>query len=356
MEKLYSLTQSELPEFLLQTAIVRPVFIWGPPGIGKSALVTQFAEKIGEDCVSLLGSQLAPEDLIGVPHIEGDTCRFCPPVTLARKEPYVLFLDELNACSSEVQKSMYSLIHEKRLGDFKLHPNTIIIAAGNRAQDSAIVKPLSSALINRMIHIELKVSHRDWLAWAMKEGIHPMVYEYISQRPTELFSPPPKIEIQFSTPRSWHMLSDALKSYKTDVPDKILEVLTAGCLTPSHATEFCGWVKTVRNKYTIDKILKGELDWPSDPKDRSVLYYLAQTFRDQLAKELPSETNKRDYKVNYLVHRSLNALKTLSELNMEIAQLVIASDDSTQRKLPPWFIIEVANVLPRIVPTHPKKY
>ncbi len=64
-----SVTQSDLLEILLNIAPVRPVFIWGAPGIGKSALVEQFAEEVGLDCVSLLGSQLAPEDIIGIPQI-----------------------------------------------------------------------------------------------------------------------------------------------------------------------------------------------------------------------------------------------------------------------------------------------
>ena len=55
-----TLTQSQLPDFLLRVAPRRPVFIWGPPGIGKSAIVQQFAESLGLPCVSLLGSQLAP--------------------------------------------------------------------------------------------------------------------------------------------------------------------------------------------------------------------------------------------------------------------------------------------------------
>ncbi len=66
-----TVTQKQLSEFLLNVALVRPVFIWGPPGIGKSALVQQFAAQVGLPCVSLLGSQLAPEDIIiGVPQIE----------------------------------------------------------------------------------------------------------------------------------------------------------------------------------------------------------------------------------------------------------------------------------------------
>lgn len=141
-----TVTQEDLLEILLNVAPGRPVFIWGAPGIGKSALVEQFAEEIGLPCVSLLGSQLAPEDIIGIPQINGDTSEFLPPKMIARKDPYVLFLDELNACSQEVQKAFYSLIHERRIGEYHLPEGSIVVGAGNRAQDSAIVKTMSSAL------------------------------------------------------------------------------------------------------------------------------------------------------------------------------------------------------------------
>src|SRR3989304_6174205 len=214
-----ALSQKELAEFLLNVAVVRPVFIWGAPGIGKSAIVQQFADQVGMACVSLLGSQLAPEDIIGVPQIVDGKSRFCPPSTIARDEPYCLFLDELNACSHEVQKAFYSLIHERRIGEYVLPTGSIVIGAGNRAQDSAIVKPLSSALINRMVHVQMRVSHRDWLAWANVNDIHPLVIEYIQVRPDHLWSEPAKHEEPFSSPRSWHMLSDALKSYGSGIAE-----------------------------------------------------------------------------------------------------------------------------------------
>jgi len=69
MNSIITVTQKQLAEFLLNVAVARPVFIWGPPGIGKSSIVQQFSAQVGLPCVSLLGSQLAPEDLIGVPQI-----------------------------------------------------------------------------------------------------------------------------------------------------------------------------------------------------------------------------------------------------------------------------------------------
>src|SRR5579863_4164305 len=128
-----TLSQKQLGEFLLNVAVVRPVFIWGPPGIGKSALVQRFAEAVGLPCVSLLGSQLAPEDLIGVPQIVDGCSRFCPPTMIARDEPYCLFLDELNAAPPDVQKSFYSLILDRRIGSYELPAGSVVIGAGNRA-------------------------------------------------------------------------------------------------------------------------------------------------------------------------------------------------------------------------------
>src|ERR1700722_16130888 len=155
-----TVTPAQLPELLLHVAVVRPVFIWGQPGIGKSSLVEEFAAQVGLECCTLLGTQLAAEDLIGVPRIigEGDQARsrFCPPEAIARDEPYVLFLDELSGWSHEVQKAFYSLILDRRLGNYTLHPETVVIGAGNRSQDSAIVRPMASALINRKGHRQLR--------------------------------------------------------------------------------------------------------------------------------------------------------------------------------------------------------
>ena len=81
----FTVTQSELSDLLLNISPTRPVFIWGAPGIGKSALVQKVADDVGLECVSLLGSQLAPEDIIGIPQIKGETSQFMPPKMIARK-------------------------------------------------------------------------------------------------------------------------------------------------------------------------------------------------------------------------------------------------------------------------------
>ncbi|GED28010.1 ATP-binding protein [Brevibacillus agri] len=342
-----NVTQHQLMDVLLNVAVARPVFIWGAPGIGKSALVEAFAQQVGLPCVSLLGSQLAPEDIIGVPQIVEGKSRFCPPTQIAREEPYCLFLDELNACSQEVQKAFYSLIHERRIGDYHLPEGSIVIGAGNRAQDSAIVKPMSSALINRMFHVQLLVSHEQWLSWAYANGIHPYVLQFLQVRPDYLWSQPPKTEEPFSTPRSWHMLSDALHEFGEGLTSEIVGVLAYGCLTPQHAAQFKAFHKNLQGKYQLNRILEGEASFPSAPEDRDVLYFLADSFRAQIKKELPPDKASVSDGHKRFAHRAKALLKDLSAISLEMAQMVVARHEDGDG-LPDWFVVEVIRDLPRL--------
>ena len=348
MEAAQALIPSELSHFLLNVAPVRPVFIWGPPGIGKSALVEQFAKSVGMECVSLLGSQLAPEDIIGVPRIEDGISRFCPPAQIARGDPYCLFLDELNACSQEVQKAFYSLINDRRIGDFVLPAGSVVIGAGNRAQDAAIVKPVSSALINRMAHVQLRASSRDWLSWAREAGIHPLILEYIGLRPDHLWSRPQKHEEPFSTPRSWHILSDALHSYGvTGVSETVVRILACGLLSPPHAQQLVAFYRQGLREFDLAAILKGEIGWPEAPAERDILYFMVQSFRARLVKELPADRKKLAGETLTLAFSAKDRLVQLSRISLEMAQLVVAADDDGTG-LPDWFLLEVTRDLPRL--------
>src|SRR6188474_3023135 len=96
-----ALTPPELVELLISLPPERTPFIWGPPGIGKSALVQEAALFLDLPCITLLGTQIAPEDLIGVPRIRAldsgvFVTEFCPPRAILRNDPFLLFIDELN--------------------------------------------------------------------------------------------------------------------------------------------------------------------------------------------------------------------------------------------------------------------
>ena len=204
---------------------------------------------------------------------------------------------------------------------------SILLGAVARAEDNAITRPMPSALVNRMFHVELKASPRLWLEWAARSGIHPYVYDYICSRPDHLWSKPPKTEEPFSTPRSWHMLSDAIQSYGENISEDDLRILAAGSLSPRHATQFLAYVRQVRSRYALDKILAGAPPWPSDPEARDVRYVLAQSLRARLVKELPPERCKLTGDSRTLVLRAKDRLVELADLSLEIARMAVTPED-----------------------------
>src|SRR4051812_16102681 len=161
------------------------LLLLAPPGVGKSDAVHQAAADAGLPCRSLLGTQIAPEDVSGIPRIIGERSVFCPPRVLLPEdpEPFCLFLDELPACAPDVQKAFYSLLLERRLGEHRLPEGSWVVAAGNRAEDRALVRTISSALVNRVVLLQIRVDTREWLTWAGSNGVRSDVRSFITFMP-----------------------------------------------------------------------------------------------------------------------------------------------------------------------------
>jgi AAA domain (dynein-related subfamily) len=213
------------------------------PGIGKSEMVYEAALEVGLPCRSLLGTQIAPEDVSGVPRIVGERSVFCPPRILLPEtpEPFCLFLDELPACAPDVQKAFYSLLLERRLGEHALPKGTWVVSAGNRQQDRALVRAMSSALVNRVTILNVRHDVDEWLAWAQRAGVRKDIRAFITTVPDALMRPVPADPVPFSTPRSWSHLSRAF-----DLADKAgllstetRRALAFGRLSPEDAAVFC---------------------------------------------------------------------------------------------------------------------
>ena len=156
-----------------------------PPGVGKSEMVYQAAQEAGLPCRSLLGTQIAPEDVSGVPRIVGERSVFCPPRLLLpeQPEPFCLFLDELPACAPDVQKAFYSLLLERRIGEHALPPGTWVVAAGNRVQDRALVRSMSSALVNRVTILQRPRRRRRVARLGRRDRVRPEILAFISYMP-----------------------------------------------------------------------------------------------------------------------------------------------------------------------------
>lgn len=214
-----------------------------PPGVGKSDMVVQAAREANLPCRSLLGTQIAPEDVSGIPRIVGERSVFCPPRMLL-PEPahaFCLFLDELPACAPDVQKAFYSLLLERRLGEHALPAGTWVVAAGNRMQDRALVRSMSSALVNRVTILHLRVDVDEWQAWAARHGVRGDVRTFIHYLPDALARPVPPDPVPFSTPRAWAALSRSLDLAEGAgmLNRETRRALAFGRLSPEDAAVFC---------------------------------------------------------------------------------------------------------------------
>src|SRR5262249_53954960 len=155
------------------------LLLQAPPGVGKTAIVS--AAEAGLPCRSLLGTQIAPEDVSGIPRIVGERSVFCPPRVLLPEEPhpFCLFLDELPACNADVQKAFYPLLLERRLGEHPLPAGSWVVAAGNRVEDRAQVRDLSAALVNRLFLLQVRVDADEWFAWAERRNVRAEVIAFL---------------------------------------------------------------------------------------------------------------------------------------------------------------------------------
>jgi hypothetical protein len=238
-----TLTLAETKELLKCLAQDESVLLLSSPGAGKSDIVRQAAAEAGLECRSLLGTQIAPEDVSGVPELIGERTVFCPPrlVLPEDERPYCLFLDELPAAPPDVQKAFYSLLLERRLGEFDLPQGSWVVAAGNRSEDHALNRMLSSALINRIFIVQIRVDLASWLSWAEQAGVRAEVRAFVSYVPQALCRPAPREPTPFSSPRAWALLGKDLDLMEAAGKLRAEErrAIAFGRVSPEDAGLFC---------------------------------------------------------------------------------------------------------------------
>lgn len=115
----------------------QPVFIWGPPGVGKSSLIAQLAIAASVSLQDIRALLFDPVDLRGLPYVVEGRSKWAVPDFLPADGEGLLFLDELNAAPAMVQAAFYQLVLDRKLGEYILPPGWVIIAAGNRDGDRA---------------------------------------------------------------------------------------------------------------------------------------------------------------------------------------------------------------------------
>ena len=258
----------------------RPLFLWGPPGIGKSELVADITAELGGIMIDLRLGQMEPTDIRGIPFYNKDNGKMdwaepidLPSEELASQYPIVvLFLDEMNASAPSVQAAAYQLILNRRIGKYFLPKNVVMVAAGNRESDKGVTYRMPTPLANRFIHQEMKCDFASWQEWAVNKNIHKDVVGYLSYAKQDLYDFDAKSASRaFATPRSWTFVSELLEDEDGD--DETIMNLIAGTVGEGLAVKFMAHRKVAGKMPRPEDILSGK-EKELNVKEVSAMYSL----------------------------------------------------------------------------------
>ena len=307
--------------------VKRPLFLWGPPGIGKSELVEGITRDLGGVMFDLRLGQMEPTDIRGIPFYNKDTgmMDWAAPVDLpdaetASKYPIVvLFLDEMNSAAPSVQSAAYQLILNRRIGKYVLPDNVVMVAAGNRESDKGVTYRMPTPLANRFIHQEMKVDFASWQEWAVMNKIHKDVVGYLSFAKQDLYDFDAKSASRaFATPRSWSFVSQLLDD---EGDNDTLTNLIAGTVGEGLAVKFMAHRKVASKMPNPVDILKGKVK-DLNVKEVSAMYSLVISMCYELKAAVENKTADKEFHEmadNFLGYMMKNFETELTVMGARIA-------------------------------------
>jgi len=294
----------------------RPIFLWGPPGIGKSDIVAQITNSLSNSLlIDIRLSLWEPTDIKGIPYFDSNsgTMVWGAPSELpnaemaAQYDNIVLFLDEMNSAAPAVQAAAYQLILNRKVGTYKLPDNVYIVAAGNREADKGVTYRMPAPLANRFVHIEMKVDFDDWFSWAVEKNIHKDVVGFLTFSKKDLYDFDPKSASRaFATPRSWSFVSELLDD---DLDNETLTDLVAGAVGEGLAVKFMAHRKVAAKLPNPTDILAGKIK-ELNTKEISAMYSLTVSLCYEMKEACDKGDKKFDNKVNNFLRFAMDNFDT----------------------------------------------
>ena len=294
----------------------RPIFIWGPPGIGKSEVVHQIGDEYKKSLVIDIRLSLwEPTDIKGIPYFDAVQGRmvWAPPVelpdeaTAKKHDIIILFMDEMNSAPPAVQAAAYQLILNRRVGTYHLPKNVVIVAAGNREADKGVTYRMPAPLANRFVHLEMKVDFDDWFSWASENRLHQDVVGYISFSKKDLYDFDPKSPSRsFATPRSWSFVSELLED---DDDENTTTDLVSGAVGEGLAVKFMAHRKVASKLPKPIDILDGKVK-ELETKEISAMYSLTVSLCYELKEACDKNDKKFDEKTNNFLRFAMDNFDT----------------------------------------------
>lgn len=228
------LARDERGLWLIPQAMQRPIILMGPPGIGKTAIVGQIAERLGVNFVSYSITHHTRQSALGLPYIADATfggrpykvSRYTMSEIIAAAYDSmeasgipegILFLDEVNCASETLMPSMLQFLQYKTFGQHRLPEGWVIVCAGNPTEYNRAARDFDPAMMDRMKRIDIEPDVDVWMDYATSHGVHPAVTSYLASRPQHFYRVRAGVRgARLVTARGWEDLSRMLVAYRQE--------------------------------------------------------------------------------------------------------------------------------------------
>jgi len=261
---------------ILRAAIAArvPALLWGPPGIGKTAICGQIAAEMGMGFVPIAVSTRPPEDFGGlpVPTPTGIDQRPMAWVTRAlelasaHEGGCLVLLDELTTAPPATQAALLSLVQSRYVGDTEIPDTVAWVAAANPPEIAADGWELPSPTVSRWVHIQWPTPPVDqWIDWAVEEGIgsaevRGLICGYLTRSPSALMADRVDGGNPYPCPRTWEMACRLLSA----APREAWHEALVGLVGEGTAIEVAEWIRKADLPDPRD-ILRDPTSWTVDP-------------------------------------------------------------------------------------------
>lgn len=259
----------------------RPIIMFGPPGVGKTAIVSQIAREEGINFISYSITHHTRQSALGLPYItteefDGREYRvsdytmseIIAAVHRAQKasgvDEGILFLDEVNCVSETLAPAMLQFLQYKTFGMHRLPEGWIIVTAGNPPEYNRAARDFDPAMLDRMKRIDVEPDLQVWQEYAASHGVHPAITTFLDASPGSFYDVRAGVRgAKLVTARGWEDLSRMILAYEAEsicVDRGLVRQYLQDDRTANEFFAYYELFRKYRDDYKVPLILEGEPD------------------------------------------------------------------------------------------------
>ncbi|MCR5321872.1 MAG: AAA family ATPase [Lachnospiraceae bacterium] len=269
------LLKDENGNYLMNEVNRLPLYLIGPPGLGKTQITSQTASELGIGFVSFSITHHSRNTVLGLPVIEaGPQNQKYTEYTMSEiiakvKNEYesgqkegILLLDEFNCMAETLLPIMLAFLQTKNIGAHALPEGWVLILCGNPGKFNRSARTFDAAIMDRVRKLDLEFDHKDFLKYASDHHFEPVLAEFLKVNPQACYVIGTEDRTgEIATPRSWENLDCALKMYKrigaTIDADMIGQFIKSEKIAKGFAKFYDSFDQRSMNAADFENILKG---------------------------------------------------------------------------------------------------